>query len=390
MRRHAVLTALTALTALLGATVLEAADPIFDQTRLHEVRIEMDPDDWESLRANYLTNQYYAVNISLDNTVVPQVGIRSRGTGSRDARKPGLKVDFNKYVSGQEFHGYKSLVLDNLVQDASLLRERLAFKVFEAMGIPAPQNAFARLTVNGGYIGVYNLVESVSKPFLKARFGDDSGNLFDYEYAGPYFFSYAGADAGAYVPSPFQPQTHEDTLDASGLIEFIRVTNEAPDATFVQDVGRLLDVTKFLTYLAVENALAEYDGFLGEFGMNNFYLYQFGGQTRFEFIPWDKDTSLSFPNWPIFQRVGENVLSRRLLADASMQVIYVGAVKKAVGSYLNSRWLLPELERAYTQIREAVLLDTAKPATNDEFELSVLGLRGIVGSREADVLAQAP
>lgn len=387
MKRDALL---TALAVLLGPALLQAGDPIFDQSQLHEVRIEMDPSDWESLRANYLTNQYYAANISLDSTVVQQVGIRSRGTGSRDAVKPGLKVDFNKYVSGQEFHGYKSLVLDNLVQDTSLLRERLAFKVFDAMGIPAPQNAFARLTVNNGYAGVYNLVEPVSKPFLKARLGDDSGNLFDYEYPGEYFFTYSGPDPGAYIPDPFQPQTHEEDLDPSGLVEFIRVINEAPNATFIQDVGRFLDVARFLTYLAVENALAEYDGFAGEFGMNNFYLYQYGGQTKFELIPWDKDTSLSSPNWPIFQRVGDNVLSRRLLNDPSMQVIYVGAVKRAVSSYLNSRWLLPELEKGYTQIREAVLLDTRKPSTNDEFELAVLGLRGIVVGREADVLAQAP
>jgi hypothetical protein len=125
-------------------------------------------------------------------------------------------------------------------------------------------------------------------------------------------------------------------------------------------------------------------------GLMYFYLYQYGGQTKFVFIPWDKDTSFSSPNWPIFQRVGDNVLSRRLLSDLSMQAIYVGAVKKAVGWYLNSRWLLPELEKGYTQIREAVLLDPKKPFTNDQFELAVLGLRGIVASREADVLAQAP
>lgn len=381
---------LTLFTVLLGPALLQAGDPIFDQTKLHEVRIEMDPGDWTALQANYLSNQYYAANISLDNTVVQQVGIRSRGAGSRNAIKPGLKVDFNKYVTGQEFHGYKSLVLDNQIQDGSFLRERLAFKVFEAMGIPAPQNSFARLTVNGAYAGVYSLVEPVSKPFLKARLGDDSGNLFDYEYTDPYYFGYSGPDPAAYIPRPFQPQTHEDDLDPSGFIEFVRVINEAPDATFVQDIGRFLELERFLTYLAVENALAEYDGLVGEFGMNNFYLYQYGGQTKFVFIPWDKDTSFIAANWPIFQRVGENVLTRRLLNDASMQAVYVSAVRRAVTSYLNSRWLLPELETGYTQIREAVLQDTGKPYTNEEFELAVLGLRGVVVGREADVLAQAP
>ncbi len=387
MRRHALV---AFLIALFRPPLLEASDPIFDQSKLHEVRIEMDPADWDALKANYLSNQYYAANISLDNEVVVQVGIRSRGAGSRNETKPGLKVDFNKYVSGQEFHGYKSLVIDNLVQDQSVLRERMAFKVFEAMGIAAPQNAFARLTVNGEYAGLVNLVEAVSKPFLKARFGEDGGNLFDYEYEAAYYFTYSGSDSGAYIPLPFDPETNEDSLDPSGLVEFIRVVNEAPDATFVQEVSAFIDVQKLLTHVAVENALAEYDGFVGEFGMNNFFLYQYAGQTKFILIPWDKDTSFALPTWPIFQRINENVLTRRLMSDASLQAAYVAAVKKAVTSYVNSTWLLPEVDKAYAQVREAVLLDTKKPYTNDEFELAVLGLKGVIAARAADVAAQAP
>ena len=36
-----------------------------------------------------------------------------------------MKVDMNKYVQGQEFYGYKSIDLDNLATDASMIRERL-------------------------------------------------------------------------------------------------------------------------------------------------------------------------------------------------------------------------------------------------------------------------
>ena len=40
--------------------------------------------------------------------------------------KPALRIDFNRYVAGQEFLGLKSLALDNLWQDPSMIRERLA------------------------------------------------------------------------------------------------------------------------------------------------------------------------------------------------------------------------------------------------------------------------
>ena len=69
---------------------------------------------------------------------MPQVGIRSRGEGSRNEEKPGLKVEFNKYVPAQEYYGYKSLVIDNLTTDASMLRERLSSSSSRRWGSPLP------------------------------------------------------------------------------------------------------------------------------------------------------------------------------------------------------------------------------------------------------------
>jgi spore coat protein CotH len=366
-----------------------AADPMFNPAVLHETRIVMDRADWQALRDNFFTNQYYAANISIDGEVAEQVGIRSRGSGSRNETKPGLKVDFNKYIKTQEFHDYKTLVLDNLTQDPALMRERLAFAVFEAMGIPAPQLAHTRLTVNDEYWGVYTLVEPVSKPFLKSRIGQESGNLFDFEYVDAWDFSYKGANSSAYVPSPFQPQTNEDKLDPSGLVAFIRAVSELPEATFSLDIASWIDTERFLTYVAVENALAEYDGFVGDFGVNNFYLYQYGGQNRFVLIPWDKETNLAADTWPIQRRLETNVLTRKLLADPAQQAVYLAALRRAAG-FVNERWLGPQLEQAYAQIREAALLDTKKPVSNDQFELAVGGLRAVVAARERDILAQLP
>ena len=361
--------------------------PVLNQGSLHETVIAMDPADWQALRDNFRTNQYYSANITFDGEAVSQIGLRSRGVGSRDQIKPALKIDFNKYIASQEYRGYKSLVLKNLVQDASLLRERLAFAVFEAMGIPAPQNSFTRLTVNGEYWGLYQLDEPVSGHFLNLRYGENGGNLFNYQYSYPYDFAWRGGDAGAYIPVPFEPDEDKPDLGA-GLVAFVDTINHAPDATFVSTVSSFLDVDRFLTFLAVEDALAEHDGLVGEFGMNNFYLYQFKGQNRFVFIPWDKDNAFQSPAWPIFYNVDTNVLTRRLMVDAGKRKVYVEAVTKAVTSFVNSRWLAPQLESAYSQIRAQAQADTKKPYTNGEFETSVVGLRGIIAGREADVQNQ--
>jgi spore coat protein CotH len=295
----------------------------------------------------------------------------------------------NRYVSGQEFHGRKSLILDNLTQDPTFLKEPLSYAVFEAMGIAAPQIAHTRLTVNDEYWGLYTLVEDVTKPFLDARFGDKEGNLFSYEYTAPYDFSYLGADSGRYIPVPFEPETNEDHLDPSGLVAFIRTANEAPDASFVSAISPFLDVQRFLTHVAVENAIAENDGILGFEGMNNFYLYQYAGQNRFVFIPWDKDTTFVSADFPILQRIETNVLVRRLLADPAQMAFYRDAVKRTSTTAMNTAFLGPRIQSMYTLIRTAALEDRHKPFTNEQFELGVEGLKGVIAAREQIIAAQS-
>jgi hypothetical protein len=379
---------LAALFALAAPRPASAADPMFNGAVLHETRIVMDPSDWQALRNNFRTNQYYAANVSVDGEVIEQVGVRSRGKGSRDPQKPGLRLDFNRYGRTRDFRGMKSLVLDNEIQDTSVLREFLAYRVFHEMNIPTPGISFTRVTVNDEYWGVYALTEDVRKSFLKAQFEDDDGNLFQYEWDGAWDFSWRGEEASRYVPRPFEPQTNEDSLDPSGLVGFIRTINQASDAQFLSEISHYLDVDAFVTYLAVENAIAESDGLLGDQGMNNFYLYEFSRTPQFVFIPWDKDTSFQNPSWPLLRGIEGNVLARRLLADARLQRVYVEAVQRAVSRFVNSRWLLPQLESAYALIREAVLSDTKKPYSNHEFEVAVEGLRGIIASREDDVRGQ--
>jgi len=388
MRRTTTMGAAVLLLGMAGS--VRAADPIFDPSRLHEVRIVMDPTDWAGLRRDFRLNNWYAVNISLDGEVVQQVGVRSRGGSSRNGEKPGLKVDFDRYGKSQEFHGYKTIVLDNGAQDASLLRERLAYSVFEAMGHPAPQNAFCRLTVNDEYWGVYNIVESVSEPFLRQRFGEDRGTLYDYTYVDDYRFSVRGPDKRAYSPLPFEPKTNENTFD-DALAEFVKAANDAPAPGFAAAMSVYIDVDRFLSYLATENALAEWDGFLGSaVGMNNFYLYQYAGQKKFVLIPWDKDTSFMEEEWPILSNADSNVLVRKLLADPAKRGVYCAAVLRAVDNYVNPAFLGPKLEQAYSQIREAVIADTRKPSSNTEFELSVVELREVIESRRRDVTRQLP
>ncbi len=123
----------------------------------------MNSRDWAALRADFRLNTYYPATLIWRGMTVRDAGIRSRGEGTRNDRKPGLRVDFNRYVTGQRFVGLKAMVLDNHLQDPSTLREVLTMKLLAKMGLPAPRESHAEVYVNGQFLGVYAIVEEIDE-----------------------------------------------------------------------------------------------------------------------------------------------------------------------------------------------------------------------------------
>jgi spore coat protein CotH len=372
----------------------------FDPDVLHTVQLSMAARDWDTLRANFHANTYYEADVTLDGERLVRLGVRSRGSGTRNARKPALNLDFDRYVSGQRFRGLESLVLENLYGDASCLHERLAFQIFEAMGLPAPQNAFARVSMNGVFWGVYAMVEPVDARFVTNRLSDEGGTLYEYEAASEpptYDLSYRGPDPASYIPVPFEPKTNERTYDPAPLVDFLRTLSQAPDATFDEEIAAYVDPRRVMTQLAVEQVMAEVDGLTSPFGINNFYLYQHRGQTRFTILPWDRDFSFARSDWPLDNGVNRNLLVRRLLASAQHRAFFVDRVRQVLAMAVNASVLRPRIESAYSLIRTAVredpnklFSDRGQDTANSEFEAAVERLRRFAAEREAAVRAQLP
>lgn len=157
------------------------ADAFFDDGALQEIRLAINSRDWETLKSNYLDNTYYPTDFRWRDQVVRNVGIRSRGIGSRSGIKPGLRIDFDRYTSNEKFLGLKSFVLRNNTQDASNMHERISMLLFKRLNLPAPREAHTRLYVNDAYAGLFTIVESIDKSFLNRTFGEDTGYLYKYD-----------------------------------------------------------------------------------------------------------------------------------------------------------------------------------------------------------------
>jgi spore coat protein CotH len=375
------------------------ADAFFDDTVLHEVRLTINTRDWQSLKDNFLDNTYYTCDLRWRDHVARNIGIRSRGTGSRSGVKPGLRVDFDRYVTDQKFLGLKSFVLRNNTQDASNMHERLSMLLFRKMNLLAPREAHTRLYINSQYVGLYTIVESADKPFLKRNLDEDEGYLYKYDYPSdgtPYFFQDKGSDPAAYVPLPFKPETHEADSRPDVVAQWIQTVNLSSNAAFRGAVGDYLDFGKFLQHVAVETFVAETDGFVGDYGVNNFYIYRSVNQNRFTFIGWDKSEAFKGgPTRSIWQnirntpterqnRLVARILGYRDMYDYFLDMLLECARLASEPTDGDSRgWLEREIEREYQQIRDAAVTDPDKPYTADDFERAVNDLREFAQNRSS-------
>ena len=368
----------------------QTADDLFNESAVQTLQITIHSRDWETLRANFTSNDFYPADVTWNGIRARNVGVRSRGLGSRSGVKPGLEVNFAHYSSRGQFLGMRALVLDNLTTDPSMIRERVAMAFLRRLGVPAPREVHAELWVNGQYFGVYAIVEPIDAVFVQRALGESSGALYEYHWLTPYFATFIGENLDLYEPI-FEPRTQENrsTFELFDPIrELLRTINSAPSASFRDALDARLDVESTLRLLAGEGFMAEWDGILGYAGLNNFYLYRPASSAPARILPWDADHTFQAPDYPLLAGAVENVLMRRILEDPVLRARYFQLVLEAVNAASSGDWLLNEITKDYQQIRDSALADPFKPYTNEEFDAAFAYLLTFARTRPAFVTSQ--
>jgi spore coat protein CotH len=401
------------------APVPDQAAALFDGSVLHDVFLTINSKDWSSLKEHFLDNTYYPCDFKWNGQTVRNIGIRSRGTGSRSSVKPGLRIDFDRYTTDQSFLGLKSIILRNNTQDPSGMRERLSMEMFQRMGLIAEREAHARLYINNAYVGLFTIVESLDKTFLTKNFTENDGHLYEFSFDNaavqPFDFGYPGSDPALYAPLPFKPETLE--LDPQGevLERLFWTANVASDAVWRTSIEEYLNMQKFVRHLAIENFLAEQDGLTGDYGPNNFYFYRFVGKNLYTFLPWDKsNTFWESPSYSILRNIDDgtegkqNKLVIRALKEPDLRALWWSTMLACADSIMlpaipaaaatpstpavagdTTPWLQYEVARISTQVRSANNSDPSREVyTNADFEESIGFLTNWSQTRSDIVRAQ--
>jgi spore coat protein CotH len=353
----------------------QTTDDLFRATTLMRVDLELHSADWAKLKENFQQNTFYPADFKWNGMTVFNVGIRSRGRGSRSGTKPGLKVDFDQYSTNQKFLGLKSLVLDNLTQDPSGIHETVSMRFYERLGIPTPRETHVRLYVRGEYIGVYALVESVDKEFLKRVYGvigDDTQNdgwLYEFVWQDHWLFTDLSTDLRE-VKLRFDATTHESKSDEDKyrkIQELITLANQTPNDRFVEVIGPRFDISGFIRFVAAQAYLGETDGFLGAFGINNFYLYRLENQQQHVLIAWDTDNTFWGSTFPVLPP-RDNVLMGKLMAIPEYEALWYQELARANEMAEADSWLDTEITRQVQMINDAMKEDVYKPYSNNSYE----------------------
>ena len=377
--------ALLFIPTLAGA---QTTDDLFDIQTMQEVQLVMSSRDLAEMRANYNDSKYYVADFTWNGIRVRNVGIKMRGLSTRSPIKPGLRVDFNRYIAKQKFLGLHSLILDNELKDPSMIRERTSMAFIEHMGQPASRESFGRLYINGEYQGVYGLVEPIDKEYLARTLGENDGYLLNHKFLDGFHAEDLGDDLSAYK-TRFEAQTHQQEADSiiySPVRELFREVNHPVDGAWRSRVSEYLDLDRFVTYLAIENFLSEDDGFLGYAGMANFYMYRRADSNTHRLLPWDRDSTFVNIERPIFNRVDENILVRRVLRFEDLRKRYLDTLEQCARSASENNWLDTEIRRVSGLIQNAVHEDNVKLFSNEEYDKEVVFLTDFAKRRPEFVL----
>lgn len=278
---------------------------------LLDIRIEFEETGWRDilLKARKAgDNRRMNATVTINNIRYPDVQIRFKGNSSfHGAVKAGLKkIPLN--LKASDAHpfagGYETLKLANNYRDPSGVRELLAYQM-AAEYVPVPKSTHAIVYINGDYLGVYTATEGISEMMTDRYFCGGKRGLVqcepDFHRVDP-----AGCPKGSFSSLEYlgeDPRCYVglyEVKDASEWKPLIRLARVLEDSTEI--VEEILDVHLALWMHALNNALVNFDSYLGYF-CHNYYLYRDASDVYHPLL-WD--LNLAFGGFHVLKQ-GEEV-----------------------------------------------------------------------------------
>jgi hypothetical protein len=364
-----------------------AALAVFDDTRVHDARLQMTAEDWQSIVDDTRGDEYRHAKLYLDGVVIDDVGVRPSGESSRVPGNPkmSVRVQFDAFRDGAQLGGFDSIKLSGSWDDPFIFRDRLAYWYF-AQFMPAPREVATQLVVNGVSKGAYEIEQHWDRAAVRAHFSEPFGPLYRLRGdIGSDPYQWKGADPAFYVPLPWDPVGSHASDDPAVIGQALGVLAQAP-ISFEQ----AFNGDSVLDYFAGNALLANTDGFTGELQIDDHYEYFDPQSGRFFMLPWDPDNTFGSINDPpdrdIFKNFQKSILTR-LLRDTDVRARYLAKLEELMAR-IPLDALFAQTDAIFNQIHDSVARDQVKQYPTSHFEWSLGYVKDFMTTRYASVTAQ--
>ena len=363
-----------------------STDP-FDETILHYVDLTVSPADLGRIVPG--GKEYVGADLAFDDEVVTGVGIRIKGHSTLRPvdDKPSWAIKTNEFVKGQRLKGKKKILLHNCVLDPSFLAEHVSYDLWRRAGHPARRTGFARVTLNGRYLGVYVVAEPYDDGFLPANYQNGSGNLYE---------GAPGVDFSSY--DRLELSTNDDVNDRRDAAALAKIILQEPDSTFAAGLTSRLDVEGFLTYWAVEALVGHWDGYAAQNeppgtpteGPNNWYAYCDPSTGKFDWLPHSADLCLRAPSMPVLaepDRVA--VLAYRSFREPALRARFEQRIRSILDHSWDTSSIQARIDAAVAMIHGSVAEgDASRTFSKGGFLPAVAGIRRFILDRPTRVRSE--
>ncbi|WP_252254897.1 CotH kinase family protein [Clostridium sp. ZBS12] len=164
---------------------------VLDKESITNIDIDIDDSDWDWLIENATNEEFRSCDLTINGEKFYNVGIRPKGNTSLTnvasddtTDRYSFKIKFDKYVDGQTYHGLESIVLNNIIQDSTYMKEYITYDLYESLGVATPEMSYSNITVNNENWGLYLAIEVIDERYLENNFGTNEGNLYKPETMG--------------------------------------------------------------------------------------------------------------------------------------------------------------------------------------------------------------
>ena len=283
--------------------------------------------------------------------------------------KAAFRVSFDHVLAGQRFRGLARLMLNNLVQDPSMIHEALTYRLGRALGLPLHRVGYAWVRVNGQDYGLYANVEVYDAISLGATYPSTQ-----HLYEGGYGLDVAPGNEGTFSVDEGKKKDFVD------LMALAQANATAGDDQWVPAVSQVADLASMRKVWALEQFVGHWDGYAPT--VNNYYLHS-DSDGVFTML-----TSGADQTWAahLDYHQGQGELFRRCMRVAACRQPYDVAVGEVL-SAVDAAGIDPMATELAAFLQPWVEKDPRRPYSFEDWKAAVQGVHDFVSSRVEETKA---